>query len=401
MAQASDRKTSLCRRASAGMVCVLLLGVVLGGLAVPIPATAGLKNRLDDAKARLSQLRDEIVRQQAVLDELSADAAAMADRLQAAESRLELITQQLMQTRGQLSEVRDRYDELQGQLDDRLRHTYMNGPGSSIEFLLGAASLADLSDRLEYVDAVARTDNDLATRVENLRNDLAASARAQERLQRKQTSLVQGLRDAKAALDAKFAEQKRVFDAIQANKAEAIDLVDELGKRYQRYLRSLAPVQVDQSGVFRVCPVDQPRGVYDGFGAPRYSGGYHPHAGNDIVAPPGTPIRAPFDGTAYTSYNALGGNAVYVKGALGYVYNAHLDRYSDLSNGPVHAGDVIGYVGWSGDAVGGVYHDHFEWHPYETPSADSWPKSIYGYSVIDTGSGSPAVNPYPLLEQVC
>jgi murein DD-endopeptidase MepM/ murein hydrolase activator NlpD len=90
-----------------------------------------------------------------------------------------------------------------------------------------------------------------------------------------------------------------------------------------------------------------------------------------------------------------------VKGALGYVYNAHLDRYSDLSNGPVHAGDIIGYVGWTGDAYGGVYHDHFEWHPYATPSADSWPKSIYGYSVIDTGSGTPAVNPYPLLEQVC
>jgi murein DD-endopeptidase MepM/ murein hydrolase activator NlpD len=85
---------------------------------------------------------------------------------------------------------------------------------------------------------------------------------------------------------------------------------------------------------------------------------------------------------------------VYVYGADGYVYNAHLDHYSDLSNGSVHAGDVIGYVGNTGDAQGGITHDHFEWHPNVIPS--NWPESPYGYSVIGT-----AVNPYPILSQVC
>lgn len=395
MADAPQRNRSTVRRV-AGVFCAF---VVLGALATP--ATAGIKNRLDDAKARLAQLRDEIDHQQGVLDQLSAQAAALAERLQAAEGRLELITQQLMQTRGELSDVRYRYEELQVQLNDRLRQTYMNGPASSLEFLLGAATFSDLSDRVEYVDALAQTDNDLATQVENLRNDLAAKARAQGRLQAKRTQLVNGLQRDKAALDAKFAEQKHLYDAIQTKKAEAVKLVDKLGKQYTQYLRSLSSVQIATSGVFRACPVDQPRAMYDGFGAPRYAGGYHPHAGNDIIAPLGTNIRAPFDGIAYTSYNTLGGNAVYVKGALGYVYNAHLSAYTDLSNGPVHAGDIIGKVGWTGDAYGGVYHDHFEWHPYDTPSADSWPTSMYGYSVIDTASGTPAVNPYPLLEQVC
>lgn len=395
MADAPQRNRSTVRRV-AGVFCAF---VVLGALATP--ATAGIKNRLDDAKARLAQLRDEIDQQQGVLDQLSAQAAALAERLQAAEGRLELITQQLMQTRGELSDVRYRYEELQVQLNDRLRQTYMNGPASSLEFLLGAATFSDLSDRVEYVDALAQTDNDLATQVENLRNDLAAKARAQGRLQAKRTQLVNGLQRDKAALDAKFAEQKHLYDAIQKKKAEAVKLVDKLGKQYTQYLRSLSSVQIATSGVFRACPVDQPRAMYDGFGAPRYAGGYHPHAGNDIIAPLGTNIRAPFDGIAYTSYNTLGGNAVYVKGALGYVYNAHLSAYTDLSYGPVHAGDIIGKVGWTGDAYGGVYHDHFEWHPYDTPSADSWPTSMYGYSVIDTASGTPAVNPYPLLEQVC
>jgi peptidoglycan hydrolase CwlO-like protein len=395
MAEPSHRNRGVARRIAGALCIALALG------AVATPAFAGIKNRLDDARARLAQLRDEIPEQQAVLDQLSAEAAALGQRLQDASAQYELITQQLNQTRGELAEVRARYEDLQSRLNDRLRQTYMNGPASSLEFLLGAATFADLSDRMEYVDALAQTDNDLAARVQNLRNDLSATARAQGKLQRKSAELVQRLQQDKAALDAKFAEQKQLFDEIQAKKAEAVDLVAKLGKRYAKYLSSLSAVQIAPSGIFRVCPVDQPRAVFDGFGAPRYSGGYHPHAGNDIIAPLGTPIRAPFDGIAYTSYNTLGGNAVYVKAALGYVYNAHLDHYSENSNGPVSAGDIIGYVGWTGDAMGGVYHDHFEWHPYTTPSADSWPKSIYGYSVIDTGYGEPAVNPYPLLEQVC
>jgi peptidoglycan hydrolase CwlO-like protein len=395
MAEAFQRNRSTARRV-VGVLCVFGLLALLAA-----PATAGVEQNYKDAKARLAQLRHEIEQQQAVLDELSAQAAALAERLQNAQAQYDLITEQLNRTRSELSDVRDRYEEVRAQLNDRLRQTYMNGPASSLEFLLGAASFADLSDRMEYVGALAETDDDLATQVENLRNELAASARAQERLQQKQAELVRGLQRDKAALEGKFADQQRLFDDIQAKKAEAVRLVERLGKQYRQYLRSLSSVHVAPSGVFRVCPVDQPRALYDGFGAPRYAGGYHPHAGNDIIAPLGTEIRAPFDGIAYTSYNTLGGNAVYVKGALGYVYNAHLDRYSSRSNGPVHAGDVIGYVGWTGDAMGGVYHDHFEWHPYQTPSPDAWPKSLYGYSVIETGYGPPAVNPYPLLAPVC
>ena len=130
--------------------------------------------------------------------------------------------------------------------------------------------------------------------------------------------------------------------------------------------------------------------MYDGFGAPRFGGGYHPHAGNDIMAPMNTPIRATFAGTASTSVNGLGGYAVYVYGATGYTYNAHLTQPG--VTGSVNAGDIIGYVGISGNAT--TPHNHFEWHPYQIP--ENWPVSPYGYSVIGS-----AVNPWPLLSQVC
>lgn len=61
-------------------------------------------------------------------------------------------------------------------------------------------------------------------------------------------------------------------------------------------------------------------------------------------------------------------------GAQGWVYNAHLSAYSDSSNEPVRAGDVIGYVGETGDT--NTNHDHFEWHPNVIPS--DWPASAHG-----------------------
>jgi murein DD-endopeptidase MepM/ murein hydrolase activator NlpD len=112
----------------------------------------------------------------------------------------------------------------------------------------------------------------------------------------------------------------------------------------------------------------------------------------DIVAPMGTPILAPFAGQAYTSSNSLGGNVVFVVGAQGTVYNAHLSRYSASSNSTVSGGEVIGYVGSTGSSS--TPHDHFEFHPHAMPGP--WPVSYYGYSVIED-----AINPYPLLLQGC
>jgi len=130
-------------------------------------------------------------------------------------------------------------------------------------------------------------------------------------------------------------------------------------------------------GPLYTCPL-WGRGYYNSsFGAFRPGPPIHPHAGNDIVAPFGTPIVAPFDGRAVGVTSALGGLGVKVFGADGYVYNAHLSAYGKL--GDVTVGDVIGFVGDTGNAQLSVPHNHFEWHP----------------------AGGPAVDPFPYLNEVC
>lgn len=129
--------------------------------------------------------------------------------------------------------------------------------------------------------------------------------------------------------------------------------------------------------VLEVCPVDRPLRYIDDFGHARWGGGFHRHQGIDIMAPAGTPIRAPFDGTTKKSTSWAGGLGLYVHGKRGFVFNSHLDRFGKL--GKVKAGDVIGYVGNSGNARGGSPHNHFEWHP----------------------GGGRAVSPFLLLNAVC
>jgi murein DD-endopeptidase MepM/ murein hydrolase activator NlpD len=118
------------------------------------------------------------------------------------------------------------------------------------------------------------------------------------------------------------------------------------------------------------CPVDGAVEVSDNFGDVRDMPGtpYHIHQGNDMMAATGTPIVAPFDGTAVANPGELGGQAVDVYGVAGHVYNAHLSAYGKL--GPVHTGDIIGYVGSTGNAT--APHDHFEWHPNDGAAVDPY-----------------------------
>jgi len=199
-------------------------------------------------------------------------------------------------------------------------------------------------------------------------------------------------------LNAKLASAQGVVDQLNADKAAAQRQVRALQAQRRRELLAALAAAAGHgggpsiSGVLLVCPIDQPHAYADDFGAPREGPPPHPHAGNDIDAPMGTPIRAPFDGLAVDTSGGLGGQAVTVYGAFGYVYNAHLSAFGTL--GQVTTGTVIGYVGDSGNAQGGITHDHFEWHPNVIPP-NPW-KSPYGYTVI-----SGAIDPFPYLNSVC
>jgi murein DD-endopeptidase MepM/ murein hydrolase activator NlpD len=116
-----------------------------------------------------------------------------------------------------------------------------------------------------------------------------------------------------------------------------------------------------------VFPVFGPSSFGDTFGAPRADVASGWHHGEDIFAPLGTPLLAVADGTVFSvGWNDIGGWRLWLRDAAGNeFYYAHLSAYSSLAvNGRhVKAGDVLGFMGKTGDAIHSVVHLHFEIHP--------------------------------------
>ncbi len=116
-----------------------------------------------------------------------------------------------------------------------------------------------------------------------------------------------------------------------------------------------------------VFPVYGPSGYGNTFGAARgdVSGGWH--HGDDIFASLGAPILAVATGTVFSvGWNDVGGYRLWLRdGAGNEFYYAHLSAYTSLAvNGRhVKAGQVLGFVGNTGDAQGTPFHLHFEVHP--------------------------------------
>jgi murein DD-endopeptidase MepM/ murein hydrolase activator NlpD len=127
--------------------------------------------------------------------------------------------------------------------------------------------------------------------------------------------------------------------------------------------------------------------IYDTFDQPR-GGGERAHEATDIMAPRGTPVYAVDAGVIRKLFKSVqGGLTVYQfdPGEEYVYYYAHLDRYAErLREGmKVKRGDLIGYVGSTGNADPGAPHLHFA--ILELGPEKNW------------GQDNRAINPYPSL----
>ncbi len=112
------------------------------------------------------------------------------------------------------------------------------------------------------------------------------------------------------------------------------------------------------------------------------------HDAIDIMAPTGRPVRAVADGRIVKLFDSVpGGLTIYQFDGAEQVafYYAHLDRYADgVEEGQVvKRGDLIGYVGWTGNANEAAPHLHF---------------AIFVLGPERHWWEGQAINPYPVLQ---
>jgi murein DD-endopeptidase MepM/ murein hydrolase activator NlpD len=170
-------------------------------------------------------------------------------------------------------------------------------------------------------------------------------------------------------LEATRRKQRTLASSLKGKERE---LADQLKEAKSAAAAVSGAVRRSVSGF--VFPVLGPASFASTWGAPR-SGGRR-HKGNDIMAPCGARAVAAVDGTiTRLASHGRGGIMLWLTGRNGddYFY-AHMRGYAPgMRQGKaVKAGEVIAYVGNTGNARGGPCHIHWEYHPRGGAAVDPY-----------------------------
>ena len=327
------------------LAIIVVLSVALV-LAMPLAASAETEAQL---RARLEQLKEESARAGAAFD-------SAYWRLDETESRI-------AKTDKQLAAAKKRLKVAKRRLNSHANSIYRREGLDMLDFLVGASDFDDFINRLDYLSRIGSSSATIVEEVKDLTSDLRRTKAKLAEERKKRRADVTSLRSRRDALQRRLRSTETEFKRVKAR----LDAVRSGGSAPS----GVAAVPGPNGMVFPVV------GAYyyaDTWGASR-SGGRRRHQGTDIMAPTGTPLVAILPGTVRAKTNGLGGKTIWLSADNGWsFYYAHLDSWV-VTSGRVRAGQVIGTVGYSGNAAASAPHLHLQIHP---------------------GGGSP-VNPYPYL----
>jgi murein DD-endopeptidase MepM/ murein hydrolase activator NlpD len=343
---------------------------------------SSLQGKLAAQKVRENSLRGEVADYTRRIRALEAQVGDVSLRLHTLEADLALHERRLDALTALFTLQTNRFAFLQEQyrlavqvLEQRVVQAYESDDLSTIEVVLGAGSIKDAIDRVEYVQEVAAQDRSIIAQVTAARRQVAGARARTRRLRtavRGETSVIasrtaqtRSVRDelVGARDDLASSRRERLVDlstlsAAERGEASEIDALQAVSRTLGARIRAAQsggnePSSVPSSSGL-IWPVQGP--ITSPFGW-RWG---RMHEGIDIGVPYGTPIRAAAAGTViYCGWEEGYGNLVVVDhgGGLATAY-AHQSSIATSCGAQVAQGQVIGYVGCTGHCFGP--HLHFE-----------------------------------------
>ena len=294
------------------------------------PASTGGPGALDVGSART-----ELAATRADLAEAASRAEALGHRAAAIDRRLQGLAVERQQLEAKLRERADALDAV-------LAAAYV------------AAVDAEVTPEIPAVGSVP-----LAAALDHAREDYVHALRREAELLGRLGDVATRRLDGSVALAGARADAR----ALRTEAADGRAELDSL--RLGRELLAAG---------FRF-PVAGPHDFSDTWHAPRSGGRLH--QGTDIFADEGTPLEAVEPGVLVdVGPDRLGGTTLWLVGESGtQYYYAHLSAYAaGVADGlVVQAGEVIGFVGHTGNARSTPSHLHFEVHPDGGAAVDAFP----------------------------
>jgi murein DD-endopeptidase MepM/ murein hydrolase activator NlpD len=413
-------------RALIPLLAIVVLSVV------PISASAQTQSDVDRAETQVEDARGEAKDAYSRWLRAREDLETAIHEYEDVTTRLDNLNYRVAVIQGKITDFETDVETLQTVARELVIDAYVAGGTGFVTAAFEAGTIQDLLTSQTLIDSATSRDvadldrlRTVSREMDRLKGDLSEQQAEVEVLEEQSAALVTKLdtlnSQASAAYDSASAEEKAAIDNLakeraefQAAEARRRAEAEEARKRAEAAARaaasstssssssgssssisssssstasssssssgsaSAAPAPAAISGF--VCPVQGGASFIDSWGFPR-SGGRR-HKGVDMFNSRNTPLLAVVSGTVRFSSNSLGGRSTYVYGNDGNkYYYTHLERHpSGISSGSrVNAGDVVGYLGNSGNARFTSPHVHFEIRP---------------------GGGS-AVNPYPTVRRAC
>jgi murein DD-endopeptidase MepM/ murein hydrolase activator NlpD len=372
----------------AGLVLVTVTAVVtMGGLSAPVVAQQSdkqqqLQQQLDESSAAADAARARVVDAQAQRGKLDAALADVTARLAAANDRLASAQADVDRIGAEQVALQAKVDDTQKKLDaarDDVRNSavllYQHGDGAAMLGLLGApGGSGQLVEGKHYLQRVSDKRQGDAKRVSLLKEQLDAQRDAVAQQKQQADAARAAAVNEKSQLDTLAAQQTSARDAaanaLQTENAAlsaAVRQHDEAEAELQAESQRIAALvqsagngAVTGDGTF-IWPVSGPITSPFGYRTDPVTGATAFHAGLDIGAPCGTPIKAAGTGTILSAgWNSGGyGNMTLINhgNGLATLYG-HQSSIIVSAGQAVTKGQVIGYVGSTGKSTG--CHLHFE-----------------------------------------
>ena len=343
-----------------------------------------LQEQIDVYNAQISELNSQIAGYDAVITQHEAEIAKLDESIN--------------ETGVQIDKVNVQIADTQELLAERMRASYMAGETSMLEILLASSDFESFLTRLELLSAVAKRDNELISglkgKIEEA-NKLVEqlNAQKQEQVDKQATveaerakrvdsrAQIQSARDSISSQQAKLEKKVDSYNSILSN-------LDQSSAQYRAQMEKIKKEQAEYdaikqggmdsgSGSLNTGGGKSEIGNYPvsskGMIAPlQYSNvyvsqhyGHNGHKGVDICtrgtgSTMGKEIRAAADGVVYSAeFHKSWGNNVYINHGNGvYTRYAHCSKMIVSAGDQVKQGQVIAYVGNTGNSFGP--HLHFE-----------------------------------------
>ena len=396
------RQLIMTKKAQQIIAGILVVVLLLFAMASTLNKTAQAANVTQND---IQKIKDELSDIQAQKKEADAKLAAIRNDLSLAKEQMELIEDQVLFTEEEISASQlllDKYDqqigmkeqeiqELEIQEAEQLQEFYHQvrwleetGGVSYLSILFEAKTFAEMLDYAMLITDIMDYSDRIIQKLENTQAELEIVHEALQTDRDAQAAVQQELEERKTELEEKKAEQNRVLQQIAVSESEyakeaellaqsEAQIDKELKEAERKYADYIAALQAQQkaSGITINAtsgnwywPLPGRYYLSSLFGGRILYGVYDNHTGTDIPAPSGTPIYAANDGVV-TTVNRNKDSSSYgyyctINHGNGYVtLYAHQCQVPIVNEGDtVSKGQVIGYVGTTGNSSGN--HLHFE-----------------------------------------